>query len=265
MWQILLVDDDRQEQELLAQVCSRLAHVVCASTAAEAHRVIATHVVHLVVLEHRLPDASGLDLLAAIKAQCPRLPVIMSTASGSEAVCASALKLGVRDYFIKPWAPAEVVASIRAILIAAVRQQAVRPNVLGAQGRLEPRTLAGRTGQMLSIRRAAEQIKDDPSDPRFFGQLARELHLSKPALSRRFTRVVGVSYRRLVIDCRIARAQELLTSSDRTVTEIAQLVGFGDLPRFDKVFKALVGASPSIYRQQQTRIGNNLLARRPAV
>jgi AraC-like DNA-binding protein len=69
-----------------------------------------------------------------------------------------------------------------------------------------------------------------------------------------------MSYRQLMSDSRIARARELLRSSDYTVTDIAQMVGFSDLPRFDKVFKAVMGASPSAYRQQQTSERNNLLA-----
>jgi AraC-like DNA-binding protein len=42
--------------------------------------------------------------------------------------------------------------------------------------------------------------------------------------------------------------------------ESSQLVGFSDLPRFDKVFKAATGASPSLYRQQQTSERAKLLA-----
>jgi transcriptional regulator GlxA family with amidase domain len=113
-----------------------------------------------------------------------------------------------------------------------------------------------------AIRQAARRIQEDLEDPVSFGQLARELQLSKPALSRRFTRTIGVSYRRLVNDARITRARELLRSSRYTMTEIAQIVGFGDLPRFDKVFKAVVGASPSTYRQQETSERNKLLADR---
>ncbi len=116
-------------------------------------------------------------------------------------------------------------------------------------------------GDAVAIRQAAQRIQEDLEDPVSFGQLALELRLSKPALSRRFTRTIGISYRRLVNDARIARARELLRSSSYSVTEIAQLVGFcGDLPRFDKVFKAAVGTSPSLYRQQQTSEGNKLLA-----
>jgi transcriptional regulator GlxA family with amidase domain len=223
------------------------------STAARLWRELAVRGADLVVLEHRLPDGSGLDLLAVLRSRRPEVPVIMATASGSEAVCAAALKLGIHDYFVKPWVPSEIVASLRRILGVARTRRDERRDAL----RL-PRGLAGRTRgeeDAAAIRQAAQRIRQDLEDPVSFGQLALELRLSKPALSRRFRQTIGISYRRLVNDARITRARELLRSSSYSVTEIAQLVGFGDLPRFDKVFKAATGASPSLYRQQQTTEG----------
>ena len=258
MWRVLLADPDRHEQERLTWACARFGRVICVSTAARLWRELAVRGADLIVLEHRLPDGSGLDLLAVLKARWPEIPVIMVTAGGSEAVCAAALKLGIRDYFIKPWVPSEIVASLRRIL-GVPRSRRDRRDSL----RL-PRGFAGRMpsreGDAVAIRQAAQRIQEDLEDPVSFGQLALELRLSKPALSRRFTRTIGISYRRLVNDARIARARELLCSSSYSVTEIAQFVGFGDLPRFDKVFKAAVGASPSLYRQQQTSGRNKQLA-----
>ena len=260
MWRVLLADPDRHEQERLTRACARFGRVICASTAARLWRELAVRGADLIVLEHRLPDGSGLDLLAVLKARWPEIPIIMATAGGSEAVCAAALKLGIRDYFVKPWVPSEIVASLRRILGVPRTRRGDRRDSL----RL-PRGFAGRMpsreeGDAVAIRQAAQRIQEDFEDPVSFGQLALELRLSKPALSRRFTRTIGISYRRLVNDARIARARELLRSSSYSVTEIAQLVGFGDLARFDKVFKAAAGTSPSLYRQQHTSEGN----KRPA-
>jgi len=261
MWRVLLVDPDRQDQERLTRACARFGRVVSVSTVARLRRELAVRGADLIVLEYRLPDGSGLDVAAALRARWPDLPVVMATASGSEAVCAAALRLGLRDYFIKPWLAGEMAASLRAILSAARPATAERPNTFrplrGFVGRPDRRG-----GDVAAIRQAAQRIQEDLEDPVSFGQLARELHLSKPALSRRFTRTIGMSYRRLVNDARIARARELLRSSRYTMTEIAQIVGFGDLPRFDKVFKAVVGASPSSFRQQETSERNKLLADR---
>jgi transcriptional regulator GlxA family with amidase domain len=47
---------------------------------------------------------------------------------------------------------------------------------------------------------------------------------------------------------RINRAQEYLTVSDLPVTEVAYLCGFASLKTFNRVFKALTGVCPSVYR-----------------
>ena len=204
---------------------------------------------HLVVMEQRLSDVSGLDLLASIKARRPWVPVIVATAWGSERVCAEALKLGARDYFIKPWSPAEMQASVRAILATMSGRRSPRANVL-PRSRPEPRP-ADRIDR--AIREAARRISEQATDAGTFAQLAHALGLSKSTLSRRFKRTLNVSYRRFVRQSRIERARALLEHPGLTITEIAQAVGFGDLPRFDKVFKAAVGTAPSLYRRAQRR------------
>jgi DNA-binding response OmpR family regulator len=213
MWRVLLADPDRHEQERLTRACARFGRVICVSTAARLWHELAVRGADLIVLEHRLPDDSGLDLLAVLKARRPEVPVIMATAPGAEAVCVAALKLGIRDYFIKPWAPSEIVASLRRILGVAKSRRDERRDALrlprGLAGRMPPRG----DEDAAAIRQAAQRIQQDPEEPVSFGQLALELHLSKPALSRRFTRTIGISYRRLVNDARITRARELLHSS----------------------------------------------------
>jgi AraC-like DNA-binding protein len=90
-----------------------------------------------------------------------------------------------------------------------------------------------------------------------FEALALQLHVSKPVLSRRFRRVARMTFRRWLMESRLASARQLLANSEHSITDIAQLTGFGDLPRFDKVFKAYVGMSPSAYRRRHAASDRN--------
>jgi AraC-like DNA-binding protein len=47
---------------------------------------------------------------------------------------------------------------------------------------------------------------------------------------------------------RIEQAKVLLAADHVSISEVAQNVGYGDLPHFDKVFKRYVGITPSAYR-----------------
>lgn len=70
----------------------------------------------LVVLDLMLPDGSGFDLLAKLRAAPQRMPVIILTSRDEEADRVAGLEGGADDYVLKPFSPREVVARIRAVL-----------------------------------------------------------------------------------------------------------------------------------------------------
>jgi len=80
--------------------------------------------------------------------------------------------------------------------------------------------------------------------------LARRLGISRFTLSRTFKTVMQVSFRQYLLQRRIEWASHLLEGRDHSITDIALMVGFGDLARFDKVFKGQTGLSPSDYRKK---------------
>ena len=86
-------------------------------------------------------------------------------------------------------------------------------------------------------------------------ELGRQVGMSKYRLSHRFREVLGVTFRDYLLRVRLERAKALLVSGEVSITEVAQNVGFGDLARFDKVFKRYTGMSPSAYRSFATGRG----------
>jgi len=75
--------------------------------------------VDLVVLDLMLPGRSGSEILATLTERRPQLPVIILTARGALRDRISGLDGGARDYLVKPFALAELVARIRAQLRSA--------------------------------------------------------------------------------------------------------------------------------------------------
>src|SRR5437016_973978 len=105
MRRLLLVDSDRRTLEALRHSLEPSYDVIAAGSREAACRALRQHSVHLVILEAQFPDGSGLGLLAHIRRRHPGLPTIIVTGYGSETICASAFKLGVRDYLTKPFDP----------------------------------------------------------------------------------------------------------------------------------------------------------------
>ena len=110
---VLVVDDDVGLQE---SVCDLLQLTGLEATgvgsAGEATRWCEQHQPDLVVLDQRLPDASGLELAARLKAGTPLLPVVLMTGFVSTGTAIEAVGV-VDDYLTKPVPPNELIAVVR--------------------------------------------------------------------------------------------------------------------------------------------------------
>jgi two-component system phosphate regulon response regulator OmpR len=90
-------------------------------------RELAAHPVDLIVLDLMLPDANGLDLCRALRAEGLTTPIIMLTAKGDEVDRIVGLEIGADDYLAKPCNPRELVARIRAVMRRRPRPTAGAP------------------------------------------------------------------------------------------------------------------------------------------
>lgn len=80
--------------------------------------------------------------------------------------------------------------------------------------------------------------------------LARVARVSKHYFARCFEATYGETPMRYLTRRRIERAQDLLRAANLTVTEVCMLVGFASLGSFSSRFTALVGESPTAYRDR---------------
>lgn len=112
---ILLVDPDARA---FVRLLETVALVITTSSVAAALEALNEHRPRLAILEYRLVDGSGLEVVAHIRQKCASMPVLMVTGAGSESVCAAAFRLGVADYLIKPIEPKRLLETVRRLLDA---------------------------------------------------------------------------------------------------------------------------------------------------
>jgi len=104
MKKILIVEDDPVLAKSLKKALSRSGYdVQTCERGREAMERIEKDNVNLVLLDNRLPDTAGLDILRQIRESQIRLPVIMMTAFGTEETAIQAMKCGAYDYIVKPF------------------------------------------------------------------------------------------------------------------------------------------------------------------
>ena len=108
---ILVVEDERINQELLRLILEETYDLVMAGTGAEALAEVKEHydILSLILLDLNLPDMHGLDVLRQLKAdgRYSRLPVIVMTADKEAEV--ESLSLGAIDFIPKPYPQPKVV------------------------------------------------------------------------------------------------------------------------------------------------------------
>ena len=132
---ILVVDDDEDYAEMIAQTLRRDSHdVVAVSTGTAALRFAELKRPDFVVLDVMLGDASGFDLCKQLRRREPHLPVIFLSSLDRKEDIVAGLDSGGDDYITKPFHPSELVARVRAV--------ARRPAPSPTEDRAAPRKLS---------------------------------------------------------------------------------------------------------------------------
>jgi DNA-binding response OmpR family regulator len=137
---ILIIDDEANVRRLLSRVLQRAGFIVeGVAGGAEALRLLSEKQFHLVYLDIRMPDMSGLDVLKEIRLSWPDLPVTLLTAHASLQTALDAIRLGAKDYLVKPIDPEVFVAQTRMILqeqIIEQRKRELRQQIAALQDEL---------------------------------------------------------------------------------------------------------------------------------
>src|SRR5579883_2028026 len=103
---ILVVDDDAEVRELLTQILQRSGHQVNQAKDGNSLKdALGKLQPDVVLLDYKLPDATGLDLLPLIKKEWPEAEVIMLTGHASYDVAVDAIKRGAFHFQEKPFDP----------------------------------------------------------------------------------------------------------------------------------------------------------------
>ena len=106
-----------------------------------------------------------------------------------------------------------------------------------------------KTGVRQKVHEVALSLQTHIHESVSLEELAQRFFMSRSYLTRSFRNVTGFSVVEYMTYIRIQKAQQLLRESDRSITEIADLCGFGNITYFEKVFKEATGQTPVQYRK----------------
>jgi DNA-binding response OmpR family regulator len=126
-----VVDDDSDFGRLLTSVIGQAGYGPAKSVATGADALRAAPEADLILLDHQLPDTTGLELLPALRTVPTQPSIILVTAHGDEALAARALRAGADDYLIKDGSLAGLLPQV----IERVRRHRALKEALGAAER----------------------------------------------------------------------------------------------------------------------------------
>lgn len=103
-----------------------------------------------------------------------------------------------------------------------------------------------------AIRRAQLWMREHLSERDVLAGAREQTKLHGRTFERRFRAVTGVSPVRYIQEMRIEQAKERMVEDDRSLDEIGWAVGYADPASFRRLFRRIVGISPSAYRRRMT-------------
>lgn len=114
---VLIAEDDRAVRQSLERTL-RLEgfEVTAVRTGIEAVDACVAELPHVVLLDVMMPDMDGLTACRTLRSHYPELPILMLTARHEIGDRVAGLEAGADDYLVKPYASAELIARVRALL-----------------------------------------------------------------------------------------------------------------------------------------------------
>ena len=120
-----------------------------------------------------------------------------------------------------------------------------------------PDILCAHTRAARTVANIQRCIHENYACPLTLTDIAQKTFLTSSHLSHVFKKATGVSPIQYLISYRLEVAKQYLTTTDKTIEDIALHVGYESTPHFHSVFKKCVGLSPGLYRELESRKAEN--------
>ena len=243
---VLIVEDNNDMRKYIRTLLADRYYVLEATDGQSGLKLAKESVPDLIVSDVMMPIMDGLQLCKKLKDDVitSHIPVILLTARSTEAHQMEGYDSGADAYLTKPFS-AELLISRIANLLKNRKQLKL---LLDDKQNEESKEKIS-TPDKIFIDNLKEAIKKNMSNPNLrMDDLGDEIGLSRVQMYRKVKVLTGLSPTELLRQMRLQRAAALLSSTTKTVAEIAFEVGFNTPGYFSKCFKEQYGKQPTDLR-----------------
>jgi len=189
----------------------------------------------IILMDINIPHLSGLDAINAIQQKLPETAFVIISGYNDFEYAREAIHLGVVEYMLKP-----VKYDALEETLNHIRQELIKK-----------RSFAGKqekSGEEKRIYKIVSFLHEHITETISLKMLADEFNLHPAYISQIFKQETGLNYHDYLIRIRVDFAKRLLSTSDLSITQIAEKTGFQNYRAFSFVFKQLEKMTPSKFR-----------------
>lgn len=177
---ILIADDDPVARELLVEVLAAEGYApVAAAGGAEAVTLAKETSCQLALIDLKMPDYGGMQVLKELKTLQPDLPVIILTAFADMDTAVAAIRAGAHDYLSKPFRMDEIKEIVRRTLKATKRSRGHKDSAF----KVASEQLVGKSAAMVAVYKLVARVANSDATVLITGetgtgkeQVARAIH-----------------------------------------------------------------------------------------
>lgn len=245
---VLIIDDNTSMRTYLKSILAGNYNVIEAQNGEDGLHIAQRSVPQLVVSDVMMPVMDGLQLCSEMKgntATC-HIPVILLTACAMDNQRAEGYATGADSYITKPFSAETLKTRVANLLDNRTMLRKIYS--CSEEENREESSLGERDKSFIEKLRKA--IKGHITEAEFSAEdLGTEMGLSRVQLYRKVKALTGYSIVDLLRKARLAKAKQLLETTDMNISEIAYEVGFTTPSYFAKRFKEEYGKSPGEFRE----------------
>ncbi len=248
---ILIVDDEDRTRQGLKKTLEIWAEdrfeIYSGANGSEALEICRKRRVDLLISDIQMPEMSGLQLLEALR-EISQEPVVIIISSYSEFEYAQrAIELGVKNYLLKPISKKRLIEAVeQAMKVVQSQERAGFIDKVVDKSLIEVNT---EDTASTPIKEAMAYIQENINGQLSLRDVASHVHLNPSYFSALFKERTNLTFSEYVTRKKLQNAKKMLLTTNLSIEEVAEKVGYQTGKYFIKLFKDYEGTTPSKFRK----------------
>ena len=256
-YKLLVVEDHADIRLYLKVLFSATYNIIMAENGEEGVRIARKEIPDLVITDVMMPIMNGFECCRILKEDLKtcHIPIILLTALTDDENIVKGIELGADDYILKPFNPEILRTKVKRLIKSRTELKQIYTKLL-----MPSTTVNGSQEENTEtiiiedpfITQILNIVNENLQNPEFnVKKLAEMLNMSQPTLYRKVKQLTNFTIIELVRGVRLKRSAELLRSRKYNVQEVAEMVGYNDIPTFRKHFVDFYGTTPSTFNSKE--------------